>query len=279
MPGRWGPEGKQAGVTITFDNLGEASDLEFGRWPIDRPVGQHHSAVRDLPLILEALADVKATFFVESWNLAVYPSAVRAIAEAGHAIGSHGIRHEMWAKLTPDQERDHLKRCVDDFARYGIEIKGLRPPGGIAARGSAEILPELGLNYISPIGIPTGVLDNGLAVVECRLASADMAFYAPAFTKYRNYRPGAATLSPDDLVEGMMAEVETAVQTGGHVATTCHPFVQSPTPERTECCAHRGDRGGRAASGGRRARLACHSCRARELDDRQQVRLPGTVVA
>jgi hypothetical protein len=46
MPGRWGPEGKQAGVTITFDNLGEASDLEFGRWPIDRPVGQHHSAVR-----------------------------------------------------------------------------------------------------------------------------------------------------------------------------------------------------------------------------------------
>jgi peptidoglycan/xylan/chitin deacetylase (PgdA/CDA1 family) len=234
MTGRWGPEGRQAAVSITFDNLGEASDLEFGRWPTDRPVGGHHSALRDLPLVLEALGDAKATFFVEAWNLPVYPAAIRSIVEAGHDIGSHGIRHEIWARLTPDQERDHLARCLDDFARYGIEIRGLRPPGGIAAGSSVDVLPEFGLSYISPIEVPTGVLENGLAVLTCALDTADVAFYAPAFAKYRKHNPSDTTVSPEELIEGMTAAIENTVTTGGYVAMTWHPFYQSPTPEHTD---------------------------------------------
>jgi peptidoglycan/xylan/chitin deacetylase (PgdA/CDA1 family) len=99
--GSWGPDGRQAAICFSFDNLGETSDLEFSRWPNNRPVGDHHSVRRDLPAILDALA-TKSTFFVETWNFDVYPEAIEAIVEAGHEIGCHGMRHEMWWQLTPE---------------------------------------------------------------------------------------------------------------------------------------------------------------------------------
>ena len=52
----------------------------------------------------------RTTFFIESWNLHVYPDAVRSVVEAGHEIGCHGMRHEIWCNLTAEQELDHLKR-------------------------------------------------------------------------------------------------------------------------------------------------------------------------
>ncbi len=234
MVNKWGPEGRRAAVSFCFDNLGEASDLEFGRWPVDRPVGQHHSVLRDLPLLLEALDGHRVAFFIESWNLAVYPHAIRDIADAGHEIGSHGIRHEIWCTLTPDQERDHIMRCVEDFDRHGVEIKGLRPPGAIAASESASVLPEAGLTYISPLGVATGVVDTGLAVLESQPGASDVAFYSPSFTAYRNYKPSTETLSADDFVDGMMYEIERIVECGGYLSTTCHPFVQSTSPDHTD---------------------------------------------
>ena len=38
-----------ATVAVTFDNLGEASDLERGWWPEDEPLGSHHSVTKVLP--------------------------------------------------------------------------------------------------------------------------------------------------------------------------------------------------------------------------------------
>jgi peptidoglycan/xylan/chitin deacetylase (PgdA/CDA1 family) len=234
MRGRWGPEAKQAAVSLTFDNLGEASDIEFSRWPPDRPVGRHHSVLRDLPAILRALGDARVTFFIEAWNLSVYPAAIQAIAEAAHEIGCHGMRHEVWGLLTSEQELDRIKRCQHDFAQHGIELHGLRPPGGVAAPSSAQVLPAAGLRYISPFSTPSGVLDSGLAILECNPAAADVAFYSPAFTRHRNYKPGSHALSAEDLLQGVMAEVETTIAAGGFVAVLFHPHLQSPTPERTD---------------------------------------------
>ena len=36
-------------VAVTFDNLGEASEIAQGAWPPDRPAGWHPSVVRALP--------------------------------------------------------------------------------------------------------------------------------------------------------------------------------------------------------------------------------------
>lgn len=57
-------------VAVTFDNLGEASEIEQGAWPPGRPRGRHPSVVRALPRVLALLDDVgvRATFFVEGIN-------------------------------------------------------------------------------------------------------------------------------------------------------------------------------------------------------------------
>jgi hypothetical protein len=39
-------------LAVTFDNLGEAFELERGAWPADRPRGRHPSVVRALPRVL-----------------------------------------------------------------------------------------------------------------------------------------------------------------------------------------------------------------------------------
>src|SRR5215210_7251904 len=33
VPRRWGPDGRTAAVSVTFDNLGEAMELSRGTWP------------------------------------------------------------------------------------------------------------------------------------------------------------------------------------------------------------------------------------------------------
>jgi hypothetical protein len=115
-----------------------------------------------------------------------------------------------------------------------LNLRGLRPPGVRLAFGSADVLSTAGVSYISPVGVPSGVLDSGSAVLEFRLAATDMAFYAPAFAQYRMHDPGPHVVGPEAFVEGMMAQIEDVVVAGGFLSTVCHPFMQSPTEDRTD---------------------------------------------
>lgn len=93
--GPW-PNDASAAITVTFDDMGEAADINRGLWPDDQPIGSHYSVVRMLPKFL-ALAkryDIHVTYFAESWNLGVYPDAIKSIAEAGHEVAWHAWQHE-----------------------------------------------------------------------------------------------------------------------------------------------------------------------------------------
>jgi peptidoglycan/xylan/chitin deacetylase (PgdA/CDA1 family) len=74
-PSVWGPDACRAAVSVTFDNLGEAADLERGVWPEDEPLGLHFSVKRTLPRILDTLdkLGLRTTFFVEGLNAELYP--------------------------------------------------------------------------------------------------------------------------------------------------------------------------------------------------------------
>src|SRR3954454_23955172 len=97
-PSVWGADSRRAGVSVTFDNLGEAADLERGLWPEDEPLGRHFSVKRTLPRILDTLDELglRATFFVEGFNAELYPEALLEIANSGHELCYHGWRHEYW---------------------------------------------------------------------------------------------------------------------------------------------------------------------------------------
>ena len=222
-----------AAVAITFDNLGEASDLERGRWPADEPLGEHESVTRALPPVLELLAEhgLAATFFVEGLNAELYPDALREVAAAGHEVALHGWRHEPWSELDPDRERALLTRSVDALARLGLDPAGFRPPGGMLAPSSWEALPAAGFSYCSPAGSGAGVRD-GLAVLPFAWPQIDAFHYLPHFAARRTAARGAPDLlDPAALRSTLAAALRAAIARGALLTLLFHPFL-ADTPER-----------------------------------------------
>jgi peptidoglycan/xylan/chitin deacetylase (PgdA/CDA1 family) len=127
-----GPDARPAVVSVTFDNMGEAADLERGLWPESEPLGRHFSVRRMLPRILGMLDELglRATFFVEGLNAELYPKALLEIANSGHELGYHGWRHELWPNLSPSDEARLLAQGVHKMDELGVRPRGVRPPRG-----------------------------------------------------------------------------------------------------------------------------------------------------
>jgi peptidoglycan/xylan/chitin deacetylase (PgdA/CDA1 family) len=158
----FGPERLATAPVLTFDNLGEASELERGTWPTGAPLGTHPAVTDALPRLLDELAanELSATFFIEAINCELYPDALLEIATRGHEIAMHGWRHELWSELAPAHERDALRRGIAAFATLGIGVNGFRPPGGALTRASPALLCEAGISWCSPAGGSAGVRDR-----------------------------------------------------------------------------------------------------------------------
>jgi peptidoglycan/xylan/chitin deacetylase (PgdA/CDA1 family) len=138
-------------VRLTFDNLGEAAELERGTWPPGEPLGHDRSVTTALPRLLSELdvCRLQATFFVEAINCEMYPEALVEIAGRGHELGVHGWRHEPWGQLPADRERELLTRADRAFRQLGLSPTGFRPPGGAVTTQTAALLRELGYSYWS----------------------------------------------------------------------------------------------------------------------------------
>jgi peptidoglycan/xylan/chitin deacetylase (PgdA/CDA1 family) len=226
-PPAWGPEHRRAAVAVTFDNLGEATDLERGLWPLDEPLGHHFSVTHALPRVLALLSELqlRATFFVEGLNAELYPDALRAIDAAGHEVGYHGWRHEPWAGLGSQRERELLERGAGALGRLGLRPVGFRPPGGATAASSWRALAECGFAYCSPAGDGAGVRD-GLAVLPFRWGLIDAFHYLPNFAERRRTALGAPDVLPPARLRDTLAQaLADAVGRGAFLATVFHPFL------------------------------------------------------
>ncbi|BBL80272.1 putative polysaccharide deacetylase [Rubrobacter xylanophilus] len=217
-------------VAITFDNLGEAADLERGLWPAERPLGNHFSVRRVLPRILDLLDELglRATFFVEGLNARLYPKALLEIAARGHEVGYHGWRHEYWAGLPPAEEARLLERGVRELEKLGLRPEGFRPPGGRLNPSSPELLKRLGFTYCSPAGEGVGILE-GLAVLPFAWRLIDAYYYLPRFGNLRRSNTGSdAPLPPSRLQEALDAALAETPHRHGHLSLLFHPFLQEP---------------------------------------------------
>jgi peptidoglycan/xylan/chitin deacetylase (PgdA/CDA1 family) len=84
------------------------------------------------PAVLEALGDVKATFFMVGEQVQRYPSVASEVAAAGHDIALHGYRHLNQMRVTPRWLAGDLARGADAVATAtGVEPRLYRPPYGI----------------------------------------------------------------------------------------------------------------------------------------------------
>jgi peptidoglycan/xylan/chitin deacetylase (PgdA/CDA1 family) len=210
-------------VSVTFDNLGEASELERGTWPEDQPLGEHFSVRESLPQLLGMLAaeDIRATFFLEGLNGELYPEALAGLAAAGHEVACHGWRHEPWAALEAGRERELLVR-----ARTALgDPTGFRPPGGRLTGRSAGLLAELGFTYCSPAGSRPGRL-GGVAVLPFRWQQIDAYHYLPHFgeLRRRNGDP-EEPMAPATLRAEVCAALDEHTRGDGHLVLLFHPFL------------------------------------------------------
>lgn len=214
-------------VSVTFDNLGEAAQLELGMWPADVAQGQHFTVVDVLPRLLGLLAShgLAATFFVEGLNAEMYPEALRTIADAGHEVAVHAWRHEEWAALDAETEVALLTRATDAMRAIGIEPRGFRPPGGGLTERTLDLLRGHGYRHVSPAGERAGVLDD-LAVLPFRWPLVDAYSYLPTFAGLRERYDGTPDArTPEQMRDAMTAALETLFyEEGGHIALLFHPF-------------------------------------------------------
>ena len=162
------PGNARAAIALTFDNMGEAADLNRNLWPASEPIGNHYSVTEILPVFLEMVRkrDIKITYFTESWNLGVYPQAIKRIADEGHEVAWHAWQHEAWNVQCKDEadERKNFERSFGDeegiagFVSKGkgegsrVErYRGFRPPCGVIhGERTLKLCREFGLGFISP---------------------------------------------------------------------------------------------------------------------------------
>lgn len=106
-------------------------------------------------LDLLARGGARATFFVLGWIAERHPSVVRAIADAGHEIASHGWLHRRITRQEPHEFRAsarHSKRLLEDLT--GTPVSGFRAPSFSIVPGrewALDILIEEGYRYDSSL--------------------------------------------------------------------------------------------------------------------------------
>ncbi|MDF2701404.1 MAG: Polysaccharide deacetylase [Rubrobacteraceae bacterium] len=227
-PYTWGSDARRAAVTVTFDNLGEAADLERGLWPEGEPLGRHFSVKRALPRILGMLDELglRATFFVEGLNAELYPEALLEISNSGHELGYHGWRHEYWPNLSTFEEARLLERGVRKMHEIGVRPRGFRPPGGRLTPSSPELLENLGFTHCSPAGRGSGFLGN-LVVLPFEWRLIDAFYYLPRFGALRESATGSSEqMSPFHFRETLGSALQGVVRNGGHRTLLFHPFLE-----------------------------------------------------
>jgi hypothetical protein len=221
-PQSW-PDGRRAAVSITFDNLGEAAELELGLRAADEPLGNHYSVTSALPIVLGELAGtgLAATFFIEGLNAELYPEALARIAEAGHEVAYHAWRHEDWNLLEPAEEEANLARGIEAMRAIDLAPAGFRPPGGRINEGTLALLRDHGFGYCSPAGTVAGI--ETVVLLPFSWPAVDAFHLLPTFAALRRHVTGSEEAGGVDAVEAsLLAAIDDAVDLGGHAALVLH---------------------------------------------------------
>jgi peptidoglycan/xylan/chitin deacetylase (PgdA/CDA1 family) len=204
-------------LSVTFDNLGEAAEIQLGS---EEATGDHESVTRSLPIVLELLErhGVEATFFCEGLNAEVYPDALREIASRGHEVAYHAWCHEQWGELSPDEERNNLRRGAAAFRDLGFDLHGFRPPGGEITERTMQLLQEEGFSYVSPAGSR-----ERPGVLPFRWEEVDAFHVLPVFEEQRRELLGSEEAGGVEAIrEHLLGGVRRVAEEGGYAALVLH---------------------------------------------------------
>ncbi|HMB53116.1 MAG TPA: polysaccharide deacetylase family protein [Thermoanaerobaculia bacterium] len=230
------PGGARGCICLTFDNLGEAAEIELGA-STEADAGDHFTATEVVPELLDHLAEHKlpATFFVEGLNTRLYPDTLKSIDTAGHEIAYHAWRHEDWRSLDAAEQTANLERGIAAFRELGIEISGLRPPGGALGEGGTGVMREAGLPYCSPAGAGAGVdaarggaggAAGVIALLPFQWRHVDASCLLPPLAPVREQMTGSPDpIDPAGFVDYLSSEIDRLRTEGGYLSIVLHLYL------------------------------------------------------
>jgi peptidoglycan-N-acetylglucosamine deacetylase len=153
-----GLAGVTAAVCAGYQTMAPAGQW-YGRTFVGLPAGSKKLALTydDGPndphtlRLLEVLAkhDVRTTFFLIGRYVEKRPDIVRAIAQAGHAIGNHTFTHPNLILTSGRQTKVELQRCQQVLSDATGRVPAIfRPPFGGRKPSTLQIARSLGLEPI-----------------------------------------------------------------------------------------------------------------------------------
>jgi peptidoglycan/xylan/chitin deacetylase (PgdA/CDA1 family) len=221
------PNGARGALSLSFDNLGEAAEIELGAIEPEAERGNHFTGTRVLPSLLDALGDrdLQATFFVEGLNADIYPEELTEIVSRGHELAYHAWRHEQWDGLSATEQADNLARGLAAFREQNLGFTGLRPPGGGLGPDGIEVLSDAGLRYCSPAGEGAGVR-HGVVLLPFQWRHVDASCVLPPLAPVREQMTGSPDpLGPDAYLTSLEGELERLAGRGGYATFVFHLFM------------------------------------------------------
>jgi peptidoglycan/xylan/chitin deacetylase (PgdA/CDA1 family) len=227
MPG-W-PGGARGALCLSFDNLGEAAEIELGAIAPDDPaIGTHptvNGALRSVRLEL-MLRGIKATFFVEGLNAELYPQQLVLTQMEGQELGYHAWRHEQWDGLSAIEQTGNLERGLAAFGEMtrfiGRPFTGMRPPGGQLGAGGLDVIRRAGLRYCSPAGEGPG-FEDGIVLLPFQWQHVDVACVLPPMAPVRERIAGSPDpIEPDDFLAHLEREIRRLEADGGFFVIVLH---------------------------------------------------------
>lgn len=173
------PDGIQAAATITVNLEGESLDHRDNPLPLwgRRSHGRYGAQLGAYNFLeLFARQGVKATFFLNGWDIERYPDLMQAIASAGHEVAASGYLQEDFSQLAPEQQASVLQQTEDAFqAAFGKKPTGFRAPDRLMTTDTRTLLAERGYRYDSSYNdedVPYLVQANGATLAEIPIHDA-----------------------------------------------------------------------------------------------------------
>ncbi|HQV01228.1 MAG TPA: polysaccharide deacetylase family protein, partial [Bacteroidia bacterium] len=93
--------------TIDFEDWYQGVELPYSDWP------KYEKRVEiGFYKIFEMLnqKNIKATWFTLGWVAQNYPHLIKELHNAGHELASHGYKHDLAYKLTPEMFKEDVSK-------------------------------------------------------------------------------------------------------------------------------------------------------------------------
>ncbi len=204
---------------ISFDLDAESAEIYRGSDPNTLSRGRF-AVYRGVDKILKILRryNVKTTFFTPSWVIENYSELIERIVGEEHEVAAHGYLHERFDELTILEEEAVFSRTKEIFREViGYEPSGFRSPYWRWSGRTIEFLTRFNYLYDSSLmddETPYILEYRGKKIVELPV---DWRLDDWPYLEY--YR----SLSPQQLLQQWMYEIEYARENRGYLSITMHP--------------------------------------------------------